>query len=1118
MLLLRKFFGTALALALCCQLSLPALASTVGTISGTVTDATGGKPLANVAVAAVSASGTYRATTDARGFYSMTGVSSDTYTVSFQLTGYEPVSEAGVTVPADQIALVNESMRSTLRTIANVRSRAGGSAFQPHQTADTYTVTSQQIQTIQGNALNISEKNLLRALPGVSYSTGDYPTIRGGRANAVDYQLEGMSMTDPYLNTNISNFQFPGFAIQSVQLSPGEEDASFGNSGVGTVNVVARQGTDPPTFDAIAGVGGPGFYHALNLGWGTATQNGRWSNYASYTVQNTGPRYGGQYASSAREVGATGFVQLTEGREFTDNLLYHWGQNNKYDLQFFVDNSWHKAAGGYGQDYLNECYDTCDPAWTPNGGVFSFTNLTLQQYQNLLSLYPGQTQANQSFGQNGGRPPYQEFYNGNGTKLQFDWHVDPKTYLFVSGYESIGTTISDNAQNSIWREQGGWTSNQTIGIVKQLGERHLLKAGASAYRLTPLNEGNFNTDNMFDVVFDPAFELPDFVNPSDPNCPYVGAGNCGYLYKFFKNPTQLTLPAGAAAAVIKTPGYSGYITDAWQPNAKLKVDAGARVDHLHYDLPAPGVLPDCTTRYVPLAWQTPDPNGMINGKPVGPGNCPQALFQPLNRDRTDPTVVQPRVAVSYELGANDVMRLSYGRSVRFIHGEEMDYAAPQDYASDYAGIPAYLNPAWAVVGNPFFGKAGLYNAGTPYATSDPNNFYAKNNIPTDCGFNGYYVPCTSYQEQLYWAIENGDFAFPISPLRPVTYNNWDFSYEHDFGKGWSVKVTPWARRTYDLDVIEQIPSLTLGGQTIVDASGTVHFLATKFATNEGLEKANGVELYLTKLSPIGLSGQISMTYNNVRTNILPGNGDEFHGFISPDVAAFQQLYRVGYVSPLTSSLALEYTTPSKWRFQTSVFYDIGYPYGGGLFVPADVDGHPTIVARTNAFGGGSGSTQYVDPSNPGSFTNPNIAATRGTNESATPAGSLSPKNLTASLNIEKDIGSGKLGLAVDNIFNELYTGPTLPQGIFGASGPFAYNTGGSLYGSAVTPGTNWGLNDRYQPVATGISGPLTGIDRGCLLSPQTCSTYGSLMNGTGAYVHRPNGEGRNWYLYYQFKL
>ncbi len=88
-----------------------------------------------------------------------------------------------------------------------------------------------------------------------------------------------MNYTDPYTQKNINGFFFPAFGLQSVQVSPGSENETFGNSGVGTVNVTARRGTFPGTVDAAFGVGGPGFFHEADVGIGNATPNGRWSNY-----------------------------------------------------------------------------------------------------------------------------------------------------------------------------------------------------------------------------------------------------------------------------------------------------------------------------------------------------------------------------------------------------------------------------------------------------------------------------------------------------------------------------------------------------------------------------------------------------------------------------------------------------------------------------------------------------------------------------------------------------------------------------------------------------------------------------------------------------------------------
>src|SRR5579884_4317628 len=83
------------------QMTTNAFAGTTGIISGTVTDQETHAPIANVRVTAASPSGTYAATSDSRGFFSMAGVYPDTYAVSFQATSYAPASQPGVIVFAD---------------------------------------------------------------------------------------------------------------------------------------------------------------------------------------------------------------------------------------------------------------------------------------------------------------------------------------------------------------------------------------------------------------------------------------------------------------------------------------------------------------------------------------------------------------------------------------------------------------------------------------------------------------------------------------------------------------------------------------------------------------------------------------------------------------------------------------------------------------------------------------------------------------------------------------------------------------------------------------------------------------------------------------------------------
>src|SRR5437588_8493471 len=90
--------------------TLPASAGTTGGITGRIVDSTAQTALADVAVTVTSASETERTTTDANGNYRFLSLIPDSYTVSLDKSGYDPVSQAGIAVFADQVQSVNLSM------------------------------------------------------------------------------------------------------------------------------------------------------------------------------------------------------------------------------------------------------------------------------------------------------------------------------------------------------------------------------------------------------------------------------------------------------------------------------------------------------------------------------------------------------------------------------------------------------------------------------------------------------------------------------------------------------------------------------------------------------------------------------------------------------------------------------------------------------------------------------------------------------------------------------------------------------------------------------------------------------------------------------------------------
>ncbi len=122
-----------------------ARAGTTGTISGIVTSAQNNTPIAGVKVTAASLSQTESTTTDARGFFSLVSLAADTYTVSFQVSGYSPVSVPGVTVFQDQNVPLNQKLETALKTIANVQSYGGSNLVKANQGSDVYTVSGAQL-------------------------------------------------------------------------------------------------------------------------------------------------------------------------------------------------------------------------------------------------------------------------------------------------------------------------------------------------------------------------------------------------------------------------------------------------------------------------------------------------------------------------------------------------------------------------------------------------------------------------------------------------------------------------------------------------------------------------------------------------------------------------------------------------------------------------------------------------------------------------------------------------------------------------------------------------------------------------------------------------------------
>ncbi|MGH7745355.1 MAG: hypothetical protein ACREQ5_11260, partial [Candidatus Dormibacteria bacterium] len=220
---------------------------------------------------------------------------------------------------------------------------------------------------------------------------------------------------------------------------------------------------------------------------------------------------------------------------------------------------------------------------------------------------------------------------------------------------------------------------------------------------------------------------------------------------------------------------------------------------------------------------------------------------------------------------------------------------------------------------------------------------------------------------------------------------------------------------------------------------------------------------------IGINGFLSATYQNVLQSAPPLSNFEANGTPTLSVATLDlgDVYRAGYVSPFSIRTGFVYKTKSGFSIAPVLQYDIGFPYSEGNLIAAqtgvDANGKPVfgnipqvnfgagspIIVGFYQQGGSSLATNYVDPAFPGTSTNPNIAATRGTPATSNSGGYLWGPNLRFDLTMQYKTGRNTLGVQLLNLFGNAYNG-TIPL-----------------------------VNPFYQPVANGVSGPLTGVNSAC---------------------------------------
>ena len=313
--------------------------ATTGTIVGTVLDA-GGHPVANVQVTVTSPSGSSTKLSDPRGRFSFLGLLPDTYTVSAQAGGFEPVSEAGIVVLPGQTQRVSFVLVQALRTIATVKATA--KPFSTGATSDVFTVSGTQAKAVSppvsssGLATYIAGtvQGAIASVPGIDLDPFANAILRGGKIDDAVFEYDSVPIPQGLVaepGGNVDGAQLSTIGVASTTVTLAGFQTQGENALGGIVDQIPAVGTYPGSATLDLGIGIGGQYQLADMQVLGASSDRKWRYAVASTFSNQYLSYGDGVSFYPSEAGTYGLALQTRGLSAAESNI-HYQLTPKDDL------------------------------------------------------------------------------------------------------------------------------------------------------------------------------------------------------------------------------------------------------------------------------------------------------------------------------------------------------------------------------------------------------------------------------------------------------------------------------------------------------------------------------------------------------------------------------------------------------------------------------------------------------------------------------------------------------------------------------------------------------------------------------------------------------------------